>query len=55
MNNPNIDRRSPAEPDIVAIYTYYEGEYDIETENWYQKIKRIVKSFFENIPIFKVN
>lgn len=42
-------------PNIVAIYTYYEGEYDIETESWYEKVKRIVKSFFDNIPLFRVN
>lgn len=42
-------------PNIVAIYTYYEGVYDIETETWYEKIKRIVKTFFETLPVFRVN
>lgn len=44
-------------PNIVAIYTYYEGEYDIETEppeTWFQKIKRIIKSLIQTVPTFKV-
>lgn len=43
-------------PNIVAIYTYYEGEYDIETEpeTWFQKIKRIIKSLVQSVPTFKV-
>lgn len=47
---------NPNNPNIVAIYTYYEGEYDIETEaeTWFQKIKRIIKSLVQSVPTFKV-